>query len=123
MREWNSSSSPINRGAISSRARQPSMSAALMGERVRKYLAMFFTPNHLPRNSWPSSSAHQASVSVLRGQTGAAGWVVGSLSRFVGSGCLARNGLMLSGAADGVSLDVTAWVALDSAPLRAQYSA
>ena len=108
MRDCRSSSSLINKGAMSSRARQPSISAALTGERVRKYLAMCFTLNHLERNSCPSSSAHQVSVSLCGGQKEDSGWAVGSLSGWVGAGCLSRRTLMLSGSAEGVSSDVTA---------------
>ena len=41
MSACSSSSSPMKRGAMSSRARHPSTSAADTGDRVRKYLAIF----------------------------------------------------------------------------------
>ena len=45
-------------------------------------------------------------VSLFEGQKEETGWVVGSLSGWVGAGCLSRRTLMLAGSAEGVSSDV-----------------
>ena len=45
-------------------------------------------------------------VSLFEGQKEETGWVVGSLSGYVGAGCLSRRTLMLAGSAEEVSSDV-----------------
>ena len=107
-----SSSSPMKRDAMSSRARHPSMSAADTGERVRKHLAIFWRLKCFLVYSCPSSSSHHASVSAFCGQISEAGCVMGSLLGWVGSGFFARNSLMLVGAAEGVKSESHSLVGL-----------
>ena len=52
----------MKRVAMSSRARHPSTSAADTGDRVRKYLAIFWRLKCFFRYSCPSSSSHHACV-------------------------------------------------------------
>ena len=102
----------MKRGATSSRALHPLMSAADTGERVLKYLAMCLRLKCCWMYSCPTSSSYHALVSSFRGQRSDTGCVVGSLLGRVGSGFLARSSLMLVGAAEGVSSEVMAWLAL-----------
>jgi len=113
----------MKRGATSSRALHPSMSAADTGDLILKYLDMCLRLKCCWMYSFPSSPSHHALVLPFTGQISDPGCVVGSLLGWVGSGFLDRSSLMLVGAAEGVSSEVMAWLAFDKAPLRAQYSA